>query len=106
MAVQLAFFGAYAVFSLPAGKVIEWLGYKGSMVAGLLTMATGSLLFIPAARTPSFPLFLFALVVLAVGIVLLQVAANPYVAVLGPARTASSRLNLTQAFNSSAAHSS
>jgi FHS family L-fucose permease-like MFS transporter len=100
MAVQLAFFGAYAVFSLPAGKVIEWLGYKGSMVAGLLTMAAGSLLFIPAARIPSFPLFLLALVVLAVGIVLLQVAANPYVAVLGPARTASSRLNLTQAFNS------
>jgi FHS family L-fucose permease-like MFS transporter len=100
MAVQFAFFSAYAVFSIPAGKVIEWIGYKGSMVAGLLTMAGGALLFIPAARIPAFPLFLFALVVLAVGIVLLQVAANPYVAVLGPARSASSRLNLTQAFNS------
>ncbi len=100
MAVQFCFFSAYAVFSWPAGKVIEWIGYKRSMVAGLLTMAAGALLFIPAARIPSFPLFLTALIVLAVGIVLLQVAANPYVAVLGPARTSSSRLNLTQAFNS------
>jgi FHS family L-fucose permease-like MFS transporter len=100
MLVQFSFFSAYAVFSIPAGRLIEWLGYKGTMVAGLLTMATGALLFIPAARIPSYPLFLFALVVLAVGIVSLQVAANPYVAVLGPARTASSRLNLTQAFNS------
>jgi FHS family L-fucose permease-like MFS transporter len=100
MAVQLCFFSAYAVFSWPAAKVIEWIGYKRSMVAGLLTMAAGALMFIPAARIPSFPLFLTALVVLAVGIVQLQVAANPYVAVLGPARTSSSRLNLTQAFNS------
>ena len=100
MLVQFAFFSAYAVFSLPASKVIEWLGYKGTMVAGLLTMGFGALMFIPAARIPSFPLFLAALVVLAAGIVSLQVAANPYVAVLGPARSASSRLNLTQAFNS------
>jgi FHS family L-fucose permease-like MFS transporter len=100
MLVQFAFFSAYAVFSLPAGLLIEWLGYKGTMVAGLLTMGAGAFLFIPAARIPSYPLFLAALVVLAVGIVSLQVAANPYVAVLGPARTASSRLNLTQAFNS------
>ncbi len=100
MLVQFAFFSAYAVFSIPAGKVIEWLGYKGTMVAGLLTMGAGALMFIPAARIPSFPLFLAALIVLAAGITSLQVAANPYVAVLGPARSASSRLNLTQAFNS------
>jgi MFS transporter, FHS family, L-fucose permease len=100
MLVQFAFFSAYAVFSLPAGKLIEWLGYKGTMVAGLLIMGAGALMFIPAARIPSFPLFLAALIVLAAGITSLQVAANPYVAVLGPARSASSRLNLTQAFNS------
>lgn len=100
MLVQFAFFTAYAVFSLPSFKLIEWLGYKGSMVAGLLTMGAGALMFIPAARIPSFPLFLMALIILAAGITALQVAANPYVAVLGPARSASSRLNLTQAFNS------
>jgi FHS family L-fucose permease-like MFS transporter len=80
--------------------VIDWIGYQKTMVAGLLTMALGAVLFIPAASVPSFPLFLAALVVLAAGITALQVAANPYVSVLGPARTASSRLNLTQAFNS------
>src|SRR5471032_32612 len=100
MMVQFAFFSAYAIFSIPAGFVIEWIGYKGTMVAGLLTMSAGALLFIPASRLPSFPLFLGALAVLAIGIVSLQVAANPYVAVLGPPRSASSRLNLTQAFNS------
>ena len=70
------------------------------MVSGLCTMGAGALLFIPAASLPSYPLFLAALMVLAGGMTLLQVSANPYVAVLGPARTASSRLNLTQAFNS------
>jgi FHS family L-fucose permease-like MFS transporter len=100
MLVQFAFFSAYAVFSIPAGRMIEWLGYQGTMVAGLLTMGVGAVMFIPAARIPSFPLFLAALIVLAAGITSLQVAANPYVAVLGPARSASSRLNLTQAFNS------
>lgn len=70
------------------------------MVAGLLTMGVGALLFIPAASAPSYPLFLGALIILAGGMTMLQVSANPYVAVLGPPRTASSRLNLTQAFNS------
>jgi len=70
------------------------------MVLGLLTMGAGALLFIPAANLPSFPAFLTALIVLAAGMTILQVSANPYVAVLGPPRTASSRLNLTQAFNS------
>src|SRR5271166_3443736 len=100
MVVQLAFFGAYAVFSVPAGFIIERIGYPRMMVTGLLTMSVGAMLFIPAASVPSFPLFLAALIILAAGITGLQVAANPYVAVLGPARTASSRLNLTQAFNS------
>ena len=70
------------------------IGYNKAMVAGLLTMGVGALLFIPAAMVPSFPLFLTALIILAAGITVLQVSANPYVAVLGPARTASSRLNL------------
>ncbi len=98
--VQFCFFSAYAIFSIPSGKVIERIGYQRMMVAGLLIMGVGALLFIPAASVPSFPLFLAALIILAAGITALQVAANPYVAVLGPARTASSRLNLTQAFNS------
>jgi MFS transporter, FHS family, L-fucose permease len=98
--IQFAFFSAYAAFGVPAGKVVEWIGYQRTMVAGLLTMGLGALLFIPAADMPSFPLFLTALIVLAAGITALQVAANPYVAVLGSPQTASSRLNLTQAFNS------
>ncbi len=100
MMVQFAFFSSYFVFAQPAGKVVEWIGYKRTMVAGLLVMAVGALLFVPAASIASFPLFLGALIVLAAGITALQVAANPYVANLGPARTASSRLNLSQAFNS------
>ncbi len=98
--VQFAFFFAYFIFSIPAAKLIDATSYKTSIVVGLLTMAAGAFLFIPAATAASFNLFLGALVVLAAGITVLQVAANPYVAVLGPANTASSRLNLTQAFNS------
>ncbi len=98
--IQFAFFGSYCVFALPAGKVIELVGYKRTMVIGLAVMAVGAFLFVPAAAAPSYPLFLTALIVLAAGITVLQVAANPYVSVLGPASTASSRLNLTQAFNS------
>ena len=98
--VQFAFFFAYFIFSIPAAKLIDATSYKTSIVFGLLTMAAGAFLFIPAATAASFNLFLGALVVLAAGITVLQVAANPYVAVLGPAKTASSRLNLTQAFNS------
>jgi FHS family L-fucose permease-like MFS transporter len=100
MLIQFAFFSAYFVFSLPSGKVIEWIGYKWAMVSGLFTMGLGAFLFIPAAAVPSYPLFLAALIVLAAGMTILQVSANPYVAVLGPSETASSRLNLTQAFNS------
>ena len=100
MLIQFCFFSAYFVFSIPSGKIIERIGYQKMMVGGLFTMGLGALLFIPAASVPSFPLFLAALIILAAGITALQVSANPYVAVLGPARTASSRLNLTQAFNS------
>jgi FHS family L-fucose permease-like MFS transporter len=100
MLIQFAFFGAYFVFSIPSAKIIDWMGYQRSMVAGLLTMGLGAFLFVPAASVPSFPLFLCALIVLAAGITCLQVAANPYVTVLGKPEGASSRLNLTQAFNS------
>jgi FHS family L-fucose permease-like MFS transporter len=100
MLIQFAFFTSYFVFSLPSGKLIDAVGYKRAMVAGLFTMGVGALLFIPAASAPSFALFLTALIVLAAGMTILQVSANPYVAVLGPEKTAASRLNLAQAFNS------
>jgi FHS family L-fucose permease-like MFS transporter len=100
MLIQTAFFSAYFVFSIPAAKIIDWIGYKRAIVVGLLTMIAACLAFFPAARIPSFPFFLAALIILATGITILQVAANPYVAVLGKSQTASSRLNLTQAFNS------
>src|ERR1700693_2998904 len=100
MLIQFAFFGAYFIFSIPSAKLIDWIGYQRSMVVGLLTMGLGAFLFVPAASVPSYPLFLGALIVLAAGITCLQVAANPYVTVLGRPETASSRLNLTQAFNS------
>jgi MFS transporter, FHS family, L-fucose permease len=100
MLIQFAFFGAYFIFSIPSAKLIDWIGYQRSMVVGLLTMGVGAFLFVPAASVPSFGLFLGALIVLAAGITCLQVAANPYVTILGKPETASSRLNLTQAFNS------
>jgi MFS transporter, FHS family, L-fucose permease len=100
MLIQFAFFSAYFIFSIPSAKLVDAIGYKKTMVTGLFTMGAGALLFIPAASAASFPLFLVALMTLAAGITALQVAANPYVAVLGPPETASSRLNLTQAFNS------
>src|SRR3984885_915160 len=98
--IQLAFFGAYFVFSFHASKLVDWIGYQKSMVVGLVTAGIGAFLFVPAALVPSYPLFLGAFIVLAAGITCLQVAANPYVTVLGKSETASSRLNLTQAFNS------
>src|SRR5271163_1437069 len=100
MLIQFSFFSAYFLFSIPSAKLIDWVGYKRTMVIGVMIMGVGALLFIPAASAPSYPLFLGALMVLAGGITLLQVAANPYVSVLGKPETASSRLNLTQAFNS------
>jgi FHS family L-fucose permease-like MFS transporter len=100
MLVQFAFFSAYFLFSVPWSKVVNRIGYQRTMVVGLLTMALGAFLFLPAASVASYPLFLTALVVLAAGITGLQVSANPYVVVLGKPETASSRLDLTQAFNS------
>ncbi|MGA9117880.1 MAG: sugar MFS transporter [Bacteroidota bacterium] len=100
MLIQFTFFTAYFIMSLPSGKIVEKIGYKRGIVIGLAAAGLGCLLFYPAAGTRSYPLFLSAFFVLASGITLLQVAANPYVAILGPPKTASSRLNLTQAFNS------
>ncbi len=97
--VQIAFFGSYFLFAQPSSKLVEWIGYQRTMVAGLIGMGIGALLVIPAAKVASYPFFLVAEVVLAAGITALQVAANPYVTVLGPPETASTRLNLTQAFN-------
>ena len=100
MLVQFAFFSAYFLFSVPWSKVVNTVGYQRTMVIGLFTMAFGSFLFLPAASAASYPLFLTALLVLAAGITGLQVSANPYVDLLGTPETASSRLDLTQAFNS------
>jgi FHS family L-fucose permease-like MFS transporter len=100
MMIQFAFFTAYFVVSLPSGSIVKKLGYKSGIIIGLLVAACGCLLFYPAAGHLSYPMFLGALFVLASGITLLQVAANPFVAVLGKPETASSRLTLTQAFNS------
>jgi FHS family L-fucose permease-like MFS transporter len=99
MLVQFCFFGAYFIVSLPAGMLIKRIGYQKGAVTGLLIAAAGCALFYPASQG-GYGLFLFAFFVLAAGITILQVAANPYVTVLGAARTASSRLTLTQAFNS------
>ncbi|MFP5392450.1 MAG: sugar MFS transporter [Gammaproteobacteria bacterium] len=99
MLVNLAFFSGYFLLSIPAGALIRRTGYKAGAVIGLAICAVGAALFYPAA-TSVYELFLFALFVLAAGITVLQVAANPYVTVLGAPATASSRLNLTQAFNS------
>ncbi|OON59553.1 glucose/galactose MFS transporter [Massilia sp. KIM] len=99
MLVQFCFFGAYFIVSLPAGALIRRIGYQNGAVTGLMIAAAGCALFYPASQG-GYGLFLFAFFILASGITILQVAANPYVTVLGPARTASSRLTLTQAFNS------
>jgi FHS family L-fucose permease-like MFS transporter len=100
MLVQFAFFMAYFVVSVPAGQLVKKVGYKPGIIIGLLIAASGCALFYPAASVRSYAMFLGALFVLASGITLLQVAANPFVAVLGKPETASSRLTLTQAFNS------
>ncbi len=98
-AVQSAFFGAYFLMSLPAGWVLKKLGYQRGIVAGLLVMAGGALLFVPAADARAFPLFLGALGVLGAGITLLQVAANPYVSILGSARGAAARVSVVGVAN-------
>nr|WP_121271560.1 sugar MFS transporter [Pedobacter schmidteae] len=98
--VQFYFFLTYGVVSIPAGKIVERIGYKNGMVAGFCVAALGAALFFPAAILHQYYIFLAALFVLAVGVVLLQVAANPYITVLGPAKTASSRFTLIQGVGS------
>src|SRR5271170_5833088 len=107
MLVQFAFFGAYFIGSLiyfiisaTTGDPIAKIGYKNGVIIGLLISATGSALFWPAATVHSYPMFLAGLFIVGMGFAMLQIAANPYVTILGPERTASSRLNLAQAFNS------
>lgn len=100
MLIQFCFFAAYFVASVPSGYLVEKIDYKGGIIAGLAVAGIGCLLFYPAASEHSYPLFLGAFFVLASGITLLQVAANPYVTILGKPETASSRLTMTQAFNS------
>jgi FHS family L-fucose permease-like MFS transporter len=100
MLIQFCFFTAYFVVSIPSGYLVEKIGYKSGIMAGLAIAGIGCLLFYPAAGQHSYRLFLAAFFVLASGITLLQVAANPYVTVLGKPETAASRLTLTQAFNS------
>ncbi len=100
MLIQFTFFSAYFLMSVPSSRILARLGYQRSIVLGLVVMGMGALLFYPAAAAKSYALFLGALWVLASGITLLQVAANPYVSQLGPPAKASSRLNLAQAFNS------
>ncbi len=100
MLVQFTFFGAYFLMSLPAGRLVAHLGYKKGIVAGLVIAGIGALGFWPAAELRIYEAFLGALFVLATGITVLQVAANPYVALLGPEQTSSSRLTLAQALNS------
>ena len=98
--VQFAFFMAYFLLSIPAGFILSKIGYKKGIILGLLTMALGCFLFYPAAEFRTFSIFLMAYFILAGGMTILQVAANPFVAVLGDKKSASSRLNLAQAFNS------
>lgn len=100
MLIQFCFFSAYFVVSIPAGMLVSRIGYKSGIVTGLLIAGAGCLLFLPAAEMHVYAMFLFALFVLASGITILQVAANPYVSVMGKPETASSRLTMTQAFNS------
>ena len=107
MLIQFAFFGAYTVGSLAyyiismvSGDPINRIGYKNGVILGLLVAGLGSALFYPAAVLTSYPFFLIALFIVGLGFAMLQIAANPYVTILGPERTASSRLNLSQAFNS------
>jgi FHS family L-fucose permease-like MFS transporter len=100
MLAESAFFLAYFVFSSPTSKLIEMIGYKRTMVVALFIQVVGCLLFVPAAKMVSFPLFLTAVFVVGAGVTALQTSVNPYVAILGPEDSASIRLNLSQAFNS------
>ena len=97
--LQAAYFGAYFIIALPAGLLMDRFGYKAGILLGLCLYATGALLFMPAANAQSFPFFLFALFVIALGLGCLETAANPYATVLGDPQGAERRLNLAQSFN-------
>lgn len=98
--IQMMFFGAYFVMSIPSGMLIKKIGYQHGIVIGFLISATGALLFWPASSLVNYPFFLFAFFILASGFALLQVSANPYISILGSPETASARLTMTQALNS------
>ena len=100
MLVQSAFFAAYFIVSMPGAAVVRKIGYMRAAVVGLVTMTVGCLLFIPASASSQFSIFLLALFVLAAGITVVQVVANPLISVLGPPASAHSRLTFAQAFNS------
>ena len=100
MLVQFCFFAAYAVIGIPGARLVKKIGYMRGAVAGLLTMMAGCLLFIPASQTATYGVFLFALFVLASGVVIVQVVSNPLISLLGKPATAHSRLTFAQAFNS------
>ena len=100
MLVQFCFFAAYAIIGIPGAQLVKKIGYMRGAVAGLLTMMVGCLLFIPASQNATYGLFLLALFVLASGVVIVQVVANPLISLLGPARTTHSRLTFAQGFNS------
>jgi FHS family L-fucose permease-like MFS transporter len=100
MLVQFCFFTAYLVIGIPGAQLVKKIGYMRGAAVGLVIMMVGCLLFIPASRTATYGLFLLALFVLASGVVVVQVVANPLISLLGPARTVHSRLTFAQAFNS------
>src|SRR6266550_1924967 len=97
--IQVAFFGGYFLAAFPAGRVMEKIGYKKGILAGLFLCAAGAVLFLPASSSRVYGFFLFALFVMACGQSFLEVAANPYVTILGPAETSEQRLNFAQSFN-------
>jgi FHS family L-fucose permease-like MFS transporter len=100
MLVQFCFFAAYAIIGIPGARLVKRIGYMRGAVFGLVTMMAGCMLFIPASQTATYGLFLLALFILASGVVVVQVVANPLISLLGPDRTAHSRLTFAQAFNS------
>lgn len=97
--LQIAYFGAYLLWSIPSGMLLQWKGFKFGMVAGLVVTASGAFLFVPSAQAASFPVFVFSMFVLATGLCVLETAADTYVSVLGEPDDATKRLNLAQSFN-------
>jgi FHS family L-fucose permease-like MFS transporter len=97
--IDTSIFFAYFIMAIPAGMIIKKIGYKNSIITGLLVFASGAFLFVPAANSTNFELFLFALFVIGCGLTILETSANPYAAILGPPESSSNRLNLAASFN-------